>query len=262
MATKVQKKTKPKTRLQSKPKPKPQARVKPKVKPKPQAKLKTKPKPKAKLKPQAKLKPEVKAKVKAKVVLKSAVKPKKQLKAKPKAAPGAKPGKAAVKARPVVKTAPVKSVKAAVVTKPAAQPVVVVTPSPRPEAAFGRDERLKKLLLQKREEIIRESKTEIKKYVAGEKRQLVETVLDDGDLSVVDLAEDISLKQLSTHRETLLKIDQALRKFDEGTYGLCDECGDEISLERLLIMPFAIFCRDCQEDREIKDKISKEDGTL
>ena len=87
-------------------------------------------------------------------------------------------------------------------------------------------------------------------------------MLDDGDLSVVDLGEDINLKQLSTHRETLLKIDTALRKLSEGTYGVCDECGDEISEERIKILPFAIFCRDCQEEREMKEKMEKEEGTL
>jgi DnaK suppressor protein len=132
----------------------------------------------------------------------------------------------------------------------------------QPESEEVRKEKLKKLLIQKREVIVKESKTEIRKYVSGEKKQLVETVLDDGDLSVVDLAEDINLKQLSTHRETLLKIDSALRKLSEGTYGICDECGDEISEERLKIMPFAIFCRDCQEEKEMKDKLEKEDGTL
>jgi DnaK suppressor protein len=122
-----------------------------------------------------------------------------------------------------------------------------------------RKERLRKLLLQKREDIVKEAKSEIKKYVSGEKRQLVETVLDDGDLSVIDLSEDISLKQLSTHRENLVKIDAALGKLKEGTYGKCEECGDEISEERLRIMPFAIYCRDCQENKELIEKIKKEE---
>lgn len=132
----------------------------------------------------------------------------------------------------------------------------------QPESDAARKERLKKVLIQRREDIVKESKSEIRKYVSGEKKQLVETVMDEGDLSVVDLAEDINLKQLSTHRETLLKIDTALRKLSEGTYGVCDECGDEISEERLKILPFAIFCRDCQEEREMKEKMEKEEGTL
>lgn len=121
-----------------------------------------------------------------------------------------------------------------------------------------RKERLRKLLIQKREEIIREAKNEIKKFTSGENRQLVETVMDDGDLSVVDMAEDISLKQLSTHRETLIKIDTALRKLEEGTYGICEECGEDISEERLKIMPFAIYCRDDQEKKEIMERIERE----
>ncbi len=121
-----------------------------------------------------------------------------------------------------------------------------------------RKERLRKQLIQKREEIIREAKNEIKKFKSGENRQLVETVMDDGDLSVVDMAEDISLKQLSTHRETLIKIDTALRKLEEGTYGVCEECGEDISEERLKIMPFAIYCRDDQEKKEIMERIERE----
>lgn len=124
----------------------------------------------------------------------------------------------------------------------------------------ARKERLRKLLVQKREAIVKEAKTEIKKFKSGEKKQLVETVMDDGDLSVVDLSEDISLKQLSVHRETLLKIDAALRKMEEGTYGVCEDCADDIVVERLNIMPFAIYCRDCQEKKELLDKIGKVEG--
>ncbi|HWR89008.1 MAG TPA: TraR/DksA family transcriptional regulator [Dissulfurispiraceae bacterium] len=121
-----------------------------------------------------------------------------------------------------------------------------------------RKDRLRKALIERREKIVKDSKAEIKKYISGEKRQLVETVMDDGDLSVVDLSEDISLKQLSTHRETLIKIDAALKKLGEGTYGICEDCGDTISEERLKVIPFAILCRDCQEKKELMDKFERE----
>jgi DnaK suppressor protein len=130
---------------------------------------------------------------------------------------------------------------------------------PATEDEKTRKERIRKLLIRKREDIVREAKSEIKKFKSGEKKQIVETVLDDGDLSVVDLSEDISLKQLSTHRETLIKIDTALRKLKEGTYEICEECGDVISEERLKIMPFAIYCRDCQEKKELMEKIEREE---
>lgn len=120
-----------------------------------------------------------------------------------------------------------------------------------------RKENLKKLLIKMREDIIKEAKNEIRKFKEGEKKQMVESVLDDGDLSFVDLSEDISLKQLSAHRDTLIKIDEALRKLKEGTYGMCEDCGDEISVERIKIIPFATYCRDCQEKKEIFDKIKQ-----
>jgi DnaK suppressor protein len=118
---------------------------------------------------------------------------------------------------------------------------------------------LRAVLIKKREEIVKEAKSEISRYIKGETRQLVDTALDDGDWSVVDLSEDLSLKKLSSHRETLLKIDEALRKLEEGTYGKCEDCGEDISEERLKVLPFAIYCRDCQEKREFIEEIERKE---
>ncbi len=122
-------------------------------------------------------------------------------------------------------------------------------------------EALRKLLIQKREQIVKETKIEISKYIKGETRQLVDTALDDGDWSVVDLSEDISLRQLSNHREVMVKIDAAIGKIQEGTYGICEDCGGKISKERLKVLPFAIYCRDCQEKIEQLEAIEKERPT-
>ncbi len=121
---------------------------------------------------------------------------------------------------------------------------------------------LRRSLLQKREDIVREVKNEISKYIKGETRQLVDTALDDGDWSVVDLSEDISFKHMSTHRENLLKIDEALRKLSEGTYGVCEDCGEVISEARLKILPFAIYCTDCQERREQFEEFERREGFI
>lgn len=122
-----------------------------------------------------------------------------------------------------------------------------------------RKEGLKRLLIKMREDIIKEAKNEIRKFKEGEKKQMVESVMDDGDLSFIDLSEDIILKQLSAHRDKLIKIDEALRKINENTYGICEDCGDEVSVERLKIIPFATYCRDCQEKKEIFEKIKQSD---
>ncbi|MCL4474735.1 MAG: TraR/DksA C4-type zinc finger protein [Nitrospirae bacterium] len=122
-----------------------------------------------------------------------------------------------------------------------------------------RKELLRKHLISKREEIVREAKNEIAKYIKGEASHVVETALDDGDWSVIDLSADINIRRLETHRERLLGIDEALMKLREGTYGVCEECGGEITPERLKVMPFAIYCRDCQEKREQLEKIAREE---
>lgn len=122
-----------------------------------------------------------------------------------------------------------------------------------------RREILRKFLIKKREEIVKEAKTEIARYLKGETKQLVETALDDGDWSVIDLSEDINFKRLETHRDNLARIDEALRKLSEGTYGICEDCGEEIPRERLEVMPFAILCRDCQEKKEEMEKLEREE---
>ncbi len=118
---------------------------------------------------------------------------------------------------------------------------------------------LKRLLLQKRKQILAEAKSEIGKFIRGENKQLVETALDDGDWSVVDLSEDINLRKLSEHKKTLERIDEALRKIEEGTYGICEDCGSEISEERLKVIPFAIYCVECMEKREKMEEFKEEE---
>lgn len=157
--------------------------------------------------------------------------------------------------KPSAKTKkPVKVKKASAASKKAE----VKRPAEKKETANEKTEALRKLLIKKREQIVKEAKIEISKYIKGETRQLVDTALDDGDWSVVDLSEDISLRQLGIHREVLVKIDAALGKLQEGTHGICEDCGGKISEERLQVLPFAIYCKDCQEKIEQLEAIEKE----
>lgn len=113
-----------------------------------------------------------------------------------------------------------------------------------------KQEILRKLLVSHRNSIIKEAKEEIAKFIKGETRQLVDTALDDGDWSVVDISQDIDLRKLTAHKDTLNKVDEAIRKLNEGTYGICEDCGDEISEARLKVIPFAAHCLECKEQRE------------
>ena len=76
-------------------------------------------------------------------------------------------------------------------------------------------------------------------------------VVDAGESSEADIQDDIEFALIQMKSETLHKIEEALARLDEGTYGYCFECGDEVSERRLRALPFAVRCKDCEEAREV-----------
>jgi DnaK suppressor protein len=115
-------------------------------------------------------------------------------------------------------------------------------------ANSGRSHELKKVLEDRRRELMHEVHGRIRGFRSdiSKNRQ----VLDLGETSEADIQEDIEFALIQMQAETLNKIDAALGRFDEGTYGLCFECGAEIPERRLRALPFAVRCKDCEEDRE------------
>jgi DnaK suppressor protein len=67
---------------------------------------------------------------------------------------------------------------------------------------------------------------------------------------------DLALMQMKS--DTLKKIDQAILRLEDGSYGRCQECEQEISEARLRALPFAVLCRDCQERAENEVKYERE----
>src|SRR5215210_2448186 len=76
-------------------------------------------------------------------------------------------------------------------------------------------------------------------------------VLDAVESSEADIQDEIEFALIQMKSETLNKIEEALRRLEEGTFGYCFECGDEISERRLRALPFAVRCKDCEEAREV-----------
>ncbi len=62
--------------------------------------------------------------------------------------------------------------------------------------------------------------------------------------SSADIETHASL--IARAEERLRFIDQALARVEQGRYGICAECGDEIGMQRLIAVPFAVLCVDCQ----------------
>jgi DnaK suppressor protein len=79
-------------------------------------------------------------------------------------------------------------------------------------------------------------------------------VLDAGESSEADIQDDIEFALIQMKSETLNKVDDALPRLEQGTYGNCFECGEEIAEKRLRALPFAVRCKDCEEAREVAEQ--------
>jgi DnaK suppressor protein len=78
--------------------------------------------------------------------------------------------------------------------------------------------------------------------------------LNPGESSEIDIQEDIELALIQMKFETLNKINEALKRLEEDSYGNCFECGEEINEARLRALLFAVRCKDCEEVRELAER--------
>ena len=113
---------------------------------------------------------------------------------------------------------------------------------------------LKKILEERRREILSEVQEKMRDVRAVGASGEGQGVLDAAETSEADIQDDIELALIQMKTETLHKIEEALARLDEQTYGYCFECGDEISERRLRALPFAVRCKDCEEAREVKQQ--------
>jgi DnaK suppressor protein len=114
----------------------------------------------------------------------------------------------------------------------------------------ARYDELKQMLEDRRREILSEVQSRIKDVRSEGAGGLTAGVVDAEETSVADIQEDIELALIQMKAETLTRINEALGRLEENTYGRCNECGQEISQPRLRALPFAIRCKDCEEARE------------
>ncbi len=88
---------------------------------------------------------------------------------------------------------------------------------------------------------------------------------DTYDLASDERDREINIILNDRERTKLMAIEDALLRLGEGSYGICDECGEEIGVGRLKVMPFTRLCVRCQEDLEKESRMTKnfdEDRTI
>ena len=105
---------------------------------------------------------------------------------------------------------------------------------------------IKKNLLRERQELLQEVSNSYETC-----RELGQDgVPDIGDMSSAAYSRDVLFNVSETQRQRIQDIDFALEQIDKGKYGICMECGEEISPRRMEVRPFSRYCIDCKTDIE------------
>jgi len=115
--------------------------------------------------------------------------------------------------------------------------------APEPPGDSSQFAAIRERLLSQRQEIVDLYKQDVR---AGQEST------DDGTEDIVDRANNSYNRELmfslsDGERVLLLQIEDAIRRIDEGAYGRCNNCGQNIALPRLQAVPWTKFCIDCQE---------------
>jgi DnaK suppressor protein len=107
-------------------------------------------------------------------------------------------------------------------------------------------ERLRHALLTEKVELARQLE-ELKPIVREEGVGYSTHPADDGSLAF-DQARDLAVQVNA--QQTLRLVEDALARLENGTYGLCVDCGEEIDAARLKALPYTPLCLKCQQKRE------------
>ncbi|MBM9603150.1 RNA polymerase-binding protein DksA [Desulfopila inferna] len=110
-------------------------------------------------------------------------------------------------------------------------------------------ENFRKQLIQKREEIINEAGRTL-----SDMTDQNENVPDPNDRATIESGRSFELRIRDRERKLLSKIEAALQRVEDGEYGICDECGEEIGLKRLEARPVTTLCIDCKTLQETKER--------
>lgn len=107
-------------------------------------------------------------------------------------------------------------------------------------------ERFEKMLLKKKEEIIN-----ILSEVYSESKEIEAGISQD----VADKAESSYTKEFlfslsDAERKRLFMIDEAIKRIEDSSYGICQMCQNNIDKKRLVVVPWAPHCIECQEKEE------------
>jgi DnaK suppressor protein len=80
---------------------------------------------------------------------------------------------------------------------------------------------------------------------------------DPSDRATLESNRNSELRIRDRERKLIFKIQEALQRLDNGEFGICAECGEEIGIERLKARPVTTFCIECKSSQEVQEKKAK-----
>ena len=105
---------------------------------------------------------------------------------------------------------------------------------------------IKEILLQMKKDILKTLAERIKSNDLTDQREIGD-IFDDADL---EQTREFNLLLGTRERQKLDQIESALSRMDQGEYGFCEDCEENIPAGRLKAMPFATLCVKCKAERE------------
>jgi DnaK suppressor protein len=111
--------------------------------------------------------------------------------------------------------------------------------------------KFKNILLAERDRLIENSKTSIK----NDLNISTDDLPDEADLAASEINQSLTFELRNRERVMIAKINTALKRIQDGTFGECESCEEAIEKRRLEARPFSTFCVSCQEMHEHKEKV-------
>ena len=119
--------------------------------------------------------------------------------------------------------------------------------------AYATHHDMRQLLASRRRELMRQIQGSLRD-ARSETGEHARYRVESGETTEVHPEDDLAFALIQLKGQVLTRIDEALRRIDDGTYGRCGECGDAIAPVRLRALPFALRCKDCEEMHEQSER--------
>ncbi|MEZ4295733.1 MAG: TraR/DksA C4-type zinc finger protein [Polyangiaceae bacterium] len=110
--------------------------------------------------------------------------------------------------------------------------------------------KFKTMLEEKRDEIVKKAKQTLSEDMMLDANDLP----DEMDLASSEYLQSFTFRLRGREKSFLDKIEKALAKIEDGSFGNCEECGEEITVKRLEARPETTLCIRCKEDQERAEK--------